>query len=152
MKFLISKLKTAFGNKTVVEQSNEDTYTEDIIKSIENKPYAISDKNVMYAALSELAGYHYFKTIVVGNFRIKTIKGARLAVVGTNFKLELKSDMLEIQSDFSSVSNSSQTHIDFEIDAKDLSKMDPSKITSLELSSNKDKVRFSIIESSDEEE
>ncbi len=89
---------------------------------------------------------------MIGSFRIKTIKGAQLVVIGTDFKLELKSDMLEIESDFSNVSNRCITHIDFEIDAKDLSKIEPSKIKTLELSSKKDKVIFSMLEYADDEE
>ncbi len=55
MKFSITKLKAAFGNIRAMEKLHVDTLTEDIISSIENKPFAISDKNVMYATLSEFA-------------------------------------------------------------------------------------------------
>ena len=119
MKFSITKLRAAFGDIRAMEKLHVDTRTEDIINAIENKPFAISDKSVMYAGLDELAGYHYFKTVVVGAFHIKTIKGAQLTINGNDFKLVLNSDMVELESDFSNVSNRSITYIDFEIDAED---------------------------------
>lgn len=146
MKFSITKLRAAFGDIRAMEKLHVDTRTEDIINAIENKPFAISDKNVMYAGLDELAGYHYFKTVVVGSFHIKTIKVAQLTIHGNDFKLVLNSDMVELESDFSNVSNRSITYIDFEIDTEDLPKIEKGNIKSIELSAKNNKVIFSIVE------
>lgn len=146
MKFSITKLRAAFGDIRAMEKLHVDTRTEDIINAIKNKPFAISDKNVIYAGFDELAGYHYFKTVVVGAFHVKTIKGAQLTIHGNDFKLVLNSDMVELESDFSNVSNRSITYIDFEIDTEDLPKIEKGNIKSIELSAKNNKVIFSIIE------
>ena len=145
MKFSITKLRAAFGDIRAMEKLHVDTRTEDIINAIENKPFAISDKNVMYAGLDELAGYHYFKTVVVGAFHIKTIKGAQLTIHGNDFKLVLNSDMVELESDFSNVSNRSITYIDFEIDTEDLPKIEKGNIKSIELLAKNNKVMFTMV-------
>lgn len=152
MKFSITKLKAAFGTNKVVDEQLNSTYTEAILNDVEGVPFAISDTNVMYAGMSELAGYHYFKTIIIGTFKIKTFKGAKLILNGDDFKLELKSDMLELLSESSPVPNRNVTAIDFEIDEKDLPKIVRSKIQSLQLSAKKEKVVFNRMEMANDEE
>jgi len=151
MKFSLTKLRAAFGDIRAMEKLHVDTYTEDIINDIENEPFALSETNVMYAGLSELAGYHYLNTVIVGSFNIKTINGAQLKIEGDDYSLQLKSDMVELESDFSNVSNRSMTKIDFEIEAEDVPKIVKSKIKSLTLTAKKNKVVFSIIEIKTEE-
>lgn len=152
MKFSIKKLRAAFGDSKATETPDDETYTEDIINDVEGVPFAISETNVLYAALSELAGYHYFKTIVIGTFQIKTFKGAKLIVTGADFKLELKSDMVELESESSNLPKRHISRIDFEIDSEDIAKISKATIESLELISKKNRVLFSIVEGSDEEE
>lgn len=146
MKFSIKKLRATLGATKTADASLGDTYTEDIINDVEGAPFAISKSNVMYAGLSELAGYHYFKTIVIGTFQIKTFKGATLTVNGKDFKLQLPSDMVELQSESSNGSDRNITRIDFEIDKEDASKISKATIESMELSAKKSHVHFSIIE------
>ncbi|MCK7589870.1 hypothetical protein M0G43_04730 [Subsaxibacter sp. CAU 1640] len=146
MKFSITRLRAAFGDIRAMEKLHVDTHTEGIINDIENEPFAISASNVMYADLGELAGYHLLNTVIVGSFHIKTIKGVQLKVKGSDFELNLNSDMVEIESDFSNVSNRSITRIDFEIEKEDLSKISKSKIISLELIAKKQHIVFSIAE------
>ncbi len=152
MKFAIKKLKAAFGNNKIVDEQLNSTYTEAIINDVEGVPFALSDTNVMYAGMSELAGYHYFKTIIIGTFKIKTFKGAKLILNGDDFKLELKSDMLELLSESSAVPNRNVTAIDFEIDENDLPKIVRAEIQSLQLSAKKEKVVFNMIEMAKDEE
>lgn len=152
MKFSITKLKAVFGNPRAMEKLHVDTYTEDIINDIENEPFAISDQNVLYAGTNELGGYYYLQTVIVGAFKIKTNKGAKLIIKGSEAEIELESDMVELESDFSNVSNRHITKIDFILNENDLPKLDKSLISSLVLTSKKDKVVFSKIESSSEEE
>lgn len=152
MKFSLAKLKAAFGNQRTSEKDIVDTYTEDIINSIEQHPFAISDHNVCYASTSELADYHFLQTIIVGKFKVKTFKGAQLAITGHDFELELESDMMELQSERSDISDRYITQIDFVLDKIDLPKMDRSHIKSLVLSAKKQNVEFSIIQLNEEEE
>ncbi|MGJ8593541.1 MAG: hypothetical protein ACSHXF_13400 [Aquaticitalea sp.] len=154
MKFSITRLRAAFGDIRAMEKLHVDTHTENIIEDIENEPFAVSERNVMYAGLGEIAGYHLLQTAIVGSFHIKTIKGANLYIKGDDFELNLKSDMVELESDFSNVSNRSITKIDFEINEEDLPKIVKSKIESLELSAKKERILFTIVHAvnNDEEE
>jgi hypothetical protein len=142
---IFSKIKSSFGSQNETDSNINPSYIEDIINEIENEPFAVSELNVMYAGLGEIAGYHLLQTVIVGTFRIKTFKGAKLKIKGTDFELNLNSDMIELESDFSNVSNRSITKIDFEIDEQDLLKIVKSKIESLELSAKKERVQFSIV-------
>ena len=63
MKFSIHKILPAFGNKKAIEQTPNDINTDNIIKSIEDKAFAVSEQNVMYASVKDLGGFFYFKTI-----------------------------------------------------------------------------------------
>lgn len=152
MKSFITKLKSAFGESKQSEKPHDDTFTEAIINDVEGAPFAISETNVLYAGASDLAGYHYFKTIVIGTFKIKTFKGAKLIIKGTDFKLELKSDMEELSSEASNITNRNITRIDFEIDSDDLSKISRTAIVSLELIAKNNRVQFSIIKGDFDEE
>lgn len=152
MKFSITKLRTAFGANKSLEEPNNDDFTTAIINDVEGMPFALSDTNVMYAGMSELAGYHYFKTIIIGTFKIKTFKGAELIINGTDFKLQLNSDSLELQSESSTIPNRNITRIDFEIDHDDISKISKAAIESIEVMAKKNHLHFSIIEGDYDEE
>ena len=146
MKSFITKLKSAFSESKVAKKPHDYTFTEAIINDVDGAPFAISETNVLYAGLSELAGYQYFKTITIGTFQIKTFEGAKLIVTGNDFKLELKSDMVELESESSNIPNRNITRIDFEIDHEDISKISKTTIESLELIAKKNRIKFSIIE------
>ena len=152
MKSFITKLKSVFSENKIADKPNNDAFTEAIIKDVEGVPFAISETNVLYAGLSELAGYHYFKTIIIGTFQTKTFKGAKLIVAGKDFKLELKSDMEELESESSNIPNRNITRIDFEIDHEDISKISKIAIESIEVIAKNNLVTFSIIEGDYDEE
>lgn len=152
MKSFITKLKSAFAENKTEEEPHDNAFTDAIMNDVDGVPFALSETNVMYAGLSDLAGYHYFKTIIIGTFQIKTFKGAKLILNGTDFKLELKSDMVELASESSNIANRNVTRIDFEIDGEDISKISKTAIVSLELITKKNHIFFSIVEGSDEEE
>ncbi len=148
----ITKLKAAFGNPRAMEKLHVDDHTEAIINDIEHDPFAISDSNVLYAGLNELGGYYFFQTVIVGSFHIKTIKGAQLKVIGNDFEFLLDSDMIELESDHSNVSNRSISKIDFQIEETDAVKMNRSNLKHLILTCKNQEVSFSIYELNDEEE
>ena len=142
MKFSLDKILAAFGNIRAMERTHVDNYTEDIINAIDEEAFAVSEQNVLFAKTSELGGYFYVITIVVGSFKIKTIKGAKLALKGTEIDLVLKSDMDEFESDHSNVSNRYITRIDFQIEKEDVTKFDKNNIKNLTLTSKKQEVIF----------
>ena len=142
MKFKFDKILAAFGNIRTMERTHVDNHTEDIINSIDEDPFAISEQNVLFAKTSELGGYFYVITIIVGPFKIKTMKGAKLAIKGNNFNLILNSDTDEFESDHSNVSNRFITRIDFQIEKEDVSKFEKASIESLKLSAKKQEVLF----------
>ncbi|WP_452597904.1 hypothetical protein [Pontimicrobium sp. MEBiC01747] len=142
MRNKINKFFASIGSAKAKEDIQTEDYTEHIIKSIEAKPLGISNKNVIYAASSELGGYYYLRTTIVGAFRIKTFKGASLTIKASDFELILKSDMDELESDFSNVSDRYITNIDFEVHEDNIPKLNTAKIKGLVLSAKKTKVEF----------
>ena len=149
----ITKIKAAFGNPRAMEKLHVDDHTEAIIKDVENTPFGVSENNVLYAGLNELGGYFFFQTVVVGQFHIKTIKGAKLILKGEEIELQLDSDMLELESDYSNVSNRSITKIDFQIEEADIKTLQNSRITSIQLKAKKQDILFTkYVGHSDEEE
>lgn len=145
MKFKLNKILGAFGSTRAAEPANDDNYIKDIIKSVDEDPIAVSKQNVLFAKVSELGGYYYVITIVVGTFKIKTNKGANLSIEGKNFNLKLNSDMEEFESNPSNVSNRFITRIDFQIEKEDISKFDKKTINSLKLSAKKQEVIFNTL-------
>ena len=142
MKQTIDKILAAMGNIRAMERLHVDNHTEDIIDSIEEIPFAESEQNKIYLATKELGGFFYLKTIVVGSFKIKTIKGAKLLVTGSDFEFELKTDMDEFESDFSNVSNRSITRIDFQLDEENVDYFYKEKIKTLTLKAKKHNIVF----------
>tara|TARA_R110002126_G_scaffold18668_4_gene71124 strand:- start:1580 stop:2017 length:438 start_codon:yes stop_codon:yes gene_type:complete len=145
MKFKLNKILGAFGNTRAMEPTDDDNYIKDIIKSVDEEAFAVSEQNVLFAKVSELGGYYYVITIVVGTFKIKTNKGANLSIEGENFNLILNSDMDEFESDHSNVSNRFITRVDFQIEKEDVSKFDKKTIISLKLSAKKQEVIFNAL-------
>ena len=144
MKFSFNKVLAKMGSSRALEKTIDENYIKNIIEDIEQTPFGISTSNVLYAGLNELTGYYYFQTVTVGSFKTKTFKGAKLKLIGDDFELELKSDMLELKSDFGNTIDRNITNIDFEIDEKDISKIKKSTIKSIVLSSNKKQEEFTI--------
>ncbi|WP_299435287.1 hypothetical protein [uncultured Aquimarina sp.] len=142
LKRSILKVQAALGNVKAMEKLHVDTYTEDVIIKVEGTLFAKSQLNEIYMDVVELAGYYYVKTIVIGSFHIKTWKGANLLIAGQNFELNLVSDMQEIESDFSNVSNKSITQIDFIIEENNINKIERSQIDTISISSKKKVAHF----------
>ena len=142
MKFKLNKILGAFGNTRSSEPTHDDNYIKDIIKSVEEAPFAVSEQNVLFAKVSELGGYYYVITIVVGAFKIKTKNGGNLSLEGKNLNLILNSDMDEFESNHSNVSNSFITRIDFQIEKEDVPKLNKKSIKTVKLTSKKQEVIF----------
>ena len=147
MKLSLNNLRTAFGKNDTNNKTEDAIYLEKIMTSIKDKPFAISSRNIMFAGMSELAGYYYFRLVLVGKFKINTFKGAQIIINCKNFEMTLKSNMDELKSDFGEVSNSFITAIDFDIEKIQIEKLNTSKIESLRVISKKQDVSFTLIES-----
>lgn len=147
MKSAFSKLKAVFGHSKAKQQVSQEDYTQAIINDVEDVPFATATNNVMYAGMSELGGYHFMKTIIIGRFHIKTIKGAQLTIEGVNFTLNLNSDMVELESEASNIPNRSVTQIDFQIEEADSLKLKKAAIKNILLSCKKHQLEFVIYSS-----
>jgi len=147
MKFFTNKIRKAFGNISEIKATDVEDFTEDIINSIDKTAFARSDQNVMYVDNKELGGYYYLLTIIVGSFKIKTKKGAKLILNGKDFKLELNSDMDEFESENITISNSNRfiTRIDFQIEKEEISKIDKNLISKVLLTTKKHQILFTTL-------
>ena len=56
-------LSKLFGSKTSETKSQSGDTIEAIINDVENRPFGVSDKNVLFAGLNELGGYFFFQTV-----------------------------------------------------------------------------------------
>ena len=147
MKFSLNNIRTAFNKNHASDESQDSIYLEKIMTPFEDKPFAVSNKNIMFAGMNELAGYYYFRVVVVGKFKIKTFKGAEIIINCKNFEMKLKSNMDELNSEFGEVPNSFITPIDFDIEKNQIEKLNKSKIESLRVISKKQDVSFNTTES-----
>ncbi|WP_347924983.1 hypothetical protein [Pontimicrobium sp. SW4] len=146
MKFSLNNIRTVFNKNNASSESQDTAYIEKIMASIKEKPFAVSNNNIMFAGMNELAGYYYFRAVIIGKFKIKTFKGAEIIIKCKSFEMTLKSNMNELKSDFGEVPNSFITAIDFDIEKKQIEKLNKSKIQSLSVISKKQDVTFKTTE------
>ena len=144
MKFSLN-IRTPFNKNKANEASQDAVYLEKIMAPIEEKPFALSEKNIMFAGMNELAGFYYFRVVIVGKFKIKTFNGAQIVIDCGKFKITLTSNMNELKSDFGEVPKSFITPIDFDIEKAQIEKLNESKIESLQVKSKKQDVTFKTI-------
>ncbi len=137
MSFSFSKL----FQKNVSNATSSDT-VEAILKDIENKPYAVSENNVLYGGLNELGGYFYFQTVIVGSLRIKCKTGAQLVFKGNGFELTLIADALEFETNTTPTKGRHITNIDFQIEKSDIKKLEKATPKALVLKVKQQELRF----------
>ena len=145
-------LSKLFGSKTKA-QSNDSV--EAIINDVENRPYGISENNVLFAGLNELGGYFFFQTVIVGQLHIKCKTGANLIFKGDNFELQLNSDMPEFESEKSQIKGRSITKIDFQVEESDIKQLENAQLKSVLIKvKNQDLLfnKYTVIDAIDEEE
>ena len=152
MAFSLSKL---FGSKNSETASQSGDTIEAIINDVENRPFGVSENNVLFAGLNELGGYFFFQTVVVGELNVKSKNGAQLYFVGDDFKLKLEADMPEFESENSDTKGRNVTKIDFQIEESDVKNLENAKLRSIQLKVKKHDIQFSkyvVIDANDEEE
>ncbi|NNK82784.1 MAG: hypothetical protein HKO92_06650 [Flavobacteriaceae bacterium] len=142
MKFSLGKIKSAFGKNDEKKAIKDAEFIQELKTSIKDKPFSTSEQNILFAGMNELAGYFYFKVIVIGRFKIKTFNGVKLFLKLNNAEMELNSDMNELASDFGPIPNSYVTAVDFELSKKQIEKLNNSKIESLKIVCKKKEVVF----------
>lgn len=142
---LLYKILAATGNIRAMEKLHVDTFTEEKINSVTDKPFAKSQNELLYLSHKELGGFYYLKTIIIGKFNIKTTKGAILKITGNDFNFKIKTDMDEFESDYSNVSNRSITRIDFQLEKNQVDIFENKKIETLELITKKKTIFFKVI-------
>ncbi|MDP5081331.1 MAG: hypothetical protein NWP87_01655 [Winogradskyella sp.] len=150
MGFSLNKI---FSKKTTQSKTNDTI--EAIITDVENKPFGVSDTNVLFAGLNELGGYFFFQTVIVGQLNVKSKNGAQLFFIGDNFKLQLESDMPEFESDNSSIKGRYVTKIDFQVEESDIKNLENATLKSIQLKVKQQDILFTkyvIIDALDEEE
>ena len=145
-------LSKLFGSKTKA-QSNDSV--EAIINDVENRPYGVSENNVLFAGLNELGGYFFFQTVIVGQLHVKCKTGANLIFKGDNFELKLNSDMPEFESESSNIKGRSVTKIDFQVEESDIKQLENAQLKSVRIMVKNEDILFSryvVVEAIDEEE
>lgn len=142
MKFSLGKIKSALNKNPESQKVKDSEYLENLKTIIKDKPSAESEQNIAFTGMKELAGYFYFRVVIVGKFKIKTFTGAKLTIGLKNSELKLNSDMNEFASDFGPIPNSYITPIDFEIEKKQIEQLNNSKIESIRIDAKKKNVTF----------
>ncbi len=149
MGFSLTKL---FSKKTSETHLSAQDTIEAIIKDVENKPFGISQNNVLFAGLNELGGYYFFQTVIVGQLKVRAKDGAMLLFKGENFELKLNSDMPEFESESSDIKGRNVTKIDFQVEETDIEHLENAKLSSIQLNVKKQDILFTKHVISDEEE
>ena len=146
-------LSKLFGSKSSETKSKSADSIDAIISDVENRPFGVSDTNVLFAGLNELGGYFFFQTVIVGQLSVKSKNGAHLYFNGDDFNLELDSDMPEFESESTSVKGRYITKIDFQIEESDVKKLESAVLKSIQIKVKKHDLLFTkYITDSDEEE
>ena len=103
------------GNAKAMERNHVDTVTEFKLVNARGEKIASSENGGIWAEINELADYTFLDLIVVGNKKIKTAEGCEIVFKGDAKEVKLVSDMKEIESNHSNVSNRFITEISFDI-------------------------------------
>ncbi|WP_299795785.1 hypothetical protein [uncultured Maribacter sp.] len=116
----IDKVLGAFGNIKALERTHVDTFTENLITNISGVKIAESKDGQLFAEFQELAGFDFLESTILSRENIKTFKGAKLSFIGANNELILDSDITEIESDYSNVSNRWMTKVSYVVTKDDI--------------------------------
>lgn len=119
----IDKVLAVFGNIKAMERLHVDDFTENIITNITGTKIAASQYGQVIIEIEELNGYTFLEVTILSNTNIKTMRGAKLVLIGNNNPYTLTSDTQEIESDFSNVSNRYMTKISFNINSQEIKRI-----------------------------
>jgi len=137
----IDKVLARMGNIRAMERTHVDTFTENKMENVAGEQIAQSQHGGIWAELQELNGYIFMNITVLGTVKIKTFKGSTLTFLGDE-KITLTSDIAEIDSDYSNVSNRWMTSMSFEITKKDLAFIQKKNFDQIQLTFKKKSLLF----------
>lgn len=140
----IDKVLGAFGNIRALERTHVDTYTENLIENIKGKKIAESVNGQLWADFQELAGFYFLEATILSRVNIKTFKGGKLIFDGET-PLILDSDITEIESDYSNVSNRWMTKVSFVVTKKNINQIQLKGSTEVRFKYKKKFIIFKVI-------
>lgn len=139
----IDKVLGAFGNIRALERTHVDTFTENLITNIKGQKIAESVDGQLWADFQELAGFDFLEATILSRTNIRTLKGGKLIFNGpTPFTLD--SDITEIESDYSNVSNRWMTKVSFVVTKNDINQIQLKESTEVRFEYKKNDILFKI--------
>lgn len=132
----------SFGNLEAMERNHVDVYTENRIKATVGEKIAFSKTGGIWIEYQELAGFNFMNCTFITQKSMKTLKGCSLHFLCNESVLELNSDTLEIESDYSNVSNRWISHVAFDVTTIDLSVIENKLSEQIILNFNNTKEEF----------
>jgi len=141
----IDKVLGAFGNIGALERTHVDTYTENLITNIKGQKIAESVDGQLWADFQELAGFDFLEATILSRANIKTFKGGKLIFSGETTPLTLDSDVTEIESDYSNVSNRWMTKVSFVVTKKEINYIRQKMSTEVRFEYKKKSILFKIL-------
>lgn len=116
---ILKKIVTQLGGIDVSEKNHKDTETEKLIIKVDGEKIATMENGGIWVDFQELAGYELMETIVVSTKNLSTKKGCSIVFETKTEKITLASDMEEIESDFSNISDRWITRMSFDVSTID---------------------------------
>ncbi len=112
----IDKVLAGFGNPRAMQRNHVDTYTENLIQNVKGEKIAASEFGQLFVTNQHLNGYDFLNVSLISAINIKSTKGCILVFEEKGKETIIQSDTLEIESDFSNVSNRYLTKMSFILD------------------------------------
>ena len=141
----ITLFRASLGHMGSMEKTHIDTFTEEKINNISGSKLAGIDPFGIWYTLKELAGYTFLEISVLSKVNIKTFKGCELAFLGGDLEMHLKTDLKEISSDFSNISNRWLTKMSFILSKEDLDFLEKKEYQHLRILHKKITIDFKVI-------
>lgn len=138
----IDKVLASLGNIKAMERLHVDDFTENIITNVKGTKIATSPYGHVFTEIEELNGYTFLEVTIISNTNIKTMRGAKLVLSGSNEPFTLQSDTQEIESNFSNVSNRYITNISFDINKKEITRIKKKDFEEIQLAYKKKVLPF----------
>ena len=140
----IDTVLASLGNVKSLQRTHVDTFTEEKITNVSGEKYGQSDFGILYMEYQELGGYFFLNTTVISGSDFKTKKGATLEFKSNDNSLILNSDDYMIESDFSNVSNSWITKINYPISENEIQLVGKKLFDFVDFKVKKYKIEFKI--------
>ena len=141
----IDTILASFGNIRAMQRTHVDTYTENEIKNIEGEKIAASENGQLWVTYQELGGFTFLNTTILSKINIKTLKGGKLIFFRENNTFILPSDITQIESDFSNISNQWMTKISFVITENDLEFIKKREFSKVRFEFKKKTISFNVV-------